>query len=84
MCHTRGQVQRARRGFENRFRNMVLIPAVEVFNMKIEPAFLHKCFKEFFDQFRLKVANACRFEIDLIYEVGPAGEVDHNPCERLI
>src|ERR1051326_216133 len=84
MLHPGSQSQSARRRFENGFRNVVLIAAVQAFDMKIEPAFLNESFKKFLDQFGLKITDSHRFELHFIHEVGASGEIDHNACQRLI
>src|SRR5438270_11585073 len=43
MLHTRGRVQRARGRLENGFCDVMLVPAVQIFDVEIETAFLHKC-----------------------------------------
>ena len=47
MLHTCSQVESPRRRLEDGFRNVVLITAVQVFDMEIEPAFLDESFKKF-------------------------------------
>ena len=84
MLHPRGQVQSARRRLEDGFSNVVLIAAVQAFDMEIEPAFLNESFKKFLDQFSLKITDSGCFELHFIHEVRAAGEIDHNACQRLI
>ena len=69
---------------EHRFRYVVLIAAVKIFDVQIEAAFLHEGFKELFDQFRLEIANARRFEIRLVDEIWSAGEIDNNASQCFI
>jgi len=73
-------VQRACSRFENRFGYVVLISAVHVFHMKIEPPLLRKRFQKFLDQFRLQVADARGLELDFVYQIRPPGKIDNNPC----
>ena len=84
MLHTRSEMQSARRRFENGFRDVVLVAAVQVFDMEIEPAFLNEGLKEFLDQLRLKIPDARGFEIGLIYEIRTPGQVDYDARERFV
>ena len=52
-----GACKRPRGRLENRFRNVVLIAAVQILDVQIEPAFLHERLQELLDQFRLQIAN---------------------------
>ena len=63
---------------------MVLIPAVPIFNVEVESALLHERFHKLFDQLGLKLSDAHRPELHLVYKIGPAGQINHNAGERLI
>ena len=52
--------------------------------MEIETAFLHECLQEFFNQFRLKIADTRRFEFGFVYEIRPSRQIDHHARERFI
>ena len=60
MFDARRGMQRARGRLENRFRDVMLIAAVQILDVQIEPAFLHERLQELFDQFRLQIADARR------------------------
>ena len=55
-------MQGARRRLENRFRNVVLVPAIQILDVEVELAFLHKRLQELFDQFRLQIADSRNLE----------------------
>src|SRR5262245_24317313 len=84
MLHARCHMQSPCRGLKNRFRNVVLISAIQVLHMQIEPSLLDERLQEFLDQFGLKVAYARRFILDLIYKIRPARQIDHHTSERFI
>ena len=72
MLDSRCHVQRDCRRFENRLRNVMLIPPIQALDMQIESAFLNKRLQEFFNQFGLKIADAGCFEVRLVYQIWPA------------
>ena len=57
--NARRGMQRPRGRLEHCFRNVVLVAAVQIFDMQIEAAFLDECLEEFLDQLCLQIANAC-------------------------
>ena len=63
---------------ENRFRDVMLIPAVQILNMQVEFAFLHKRLHEFFNQFRLQIADSRDAEFRLVHQIGPSGQIHHD------
>src|SRR5438093_1165088 len=77
-------MERERGRFEDGFGNVVLIPAVQIFNVQIEAALLHRRLKKFFDQLRLKIADARGLEFRLIYKVRPSGEINHHAGESFV
>src|SRR5215467_1920687 len=84
MFYTRRQVQSTGGCLKNRFGNVVLIAAIQAFNVEIESPFLDEGFEKFLDQFRLKVADSCGPEIHLVYEIRTSGQVDDYTSQRLI
>src|SRR5262249_33132805 len=71
-------MQSSRSRLENRFRDVVLIPAVQILDVQIESAFLHEGFQKLLNQLCLKVADARRLELRLINQVRSARQVDHH------
>jgi len=60
VLHTRGGAERSGCGFKHGFRDVVLIPAVPIFNVEVESALLHERFHKLFDQLGLKLSDAHR------------------------
>ena len=65
MFNPRRGMQSPRGRLEHRLRNVVLVTAVQIFDVQVEAPFLYECFEELLDQLRLEIANAGRFEIAL-------------------
>src|SRR5215467_5170622 len=84
MLDSRRRVQCTRGCFEDCFRNVMLVASVQILDVEIETAFLHKCFQEFFDKLRLQIADSCRFEIGLVYEIRAAGKIDDHASQRFV
>ena len=84
MFDPRRHVQRPRRRFENRFRNVVLISAVQILDVQIESAFLHERLQELFNQLRLQIANPRRLEFRFVYQVRPARQINDHARQSFI
>src|SRR5215813_2343958 len=84
MFNTCCQVQSTCSGFEDRFRYVVLIAPINIFNVEIEPPFLDESFEEFLDQFGLKIADSCSLKVDFVHEIRTSGQVDYHTRQRLI
>src|ERR1051325_1960394 len=84
MFDSRRHVQCASGCLQDGLGDVMLITAVEIFDMQIETAFLHKCLEELLNQFRLKIADSRRLEIDFVNKIGPPGKIDHNTRQSLI
>src|SRR5262247_2100371 len=70
--------------FEHRFSDVVLIPPIQIFDMKVETPFLYKCLEKLLHQFRLQVTNPYRLELHLVYKIRPARKIDHDSRQGLI
>jgi hypothetical protein len=77
--------ERAWKGrLENCFGDMMLISAIEIFDVQVKSSFLHERLEELFDQLGLHFSNASGSELGLVYEVRPPGQINHNSRESFI
>ena len=84
MLNARRGVESARGCFKNRFRDVMLVPPIKIFDVEIEAALLHKRFQKLFDQFRLKVPDARRFELGFVHEIRSSRKINDDASERFI
>src|SRR5262245_39920915 len=70
--------------FENRLRNVVLIPTIQIFNVQIEASFLNERLQEFLNQLRLQIPDARRLELGAVNQVCAVRQVSHHTGERVV
>ena len=76
--------QRPRRRLEDRLRNVMLIPAVQILDVQVELAFLHERLQELLDQFRLQIPDPRHLELRLVDQVRPSRKIHNHSRQRLI
>ena len=76
--------QSPRRRLEDRLRNVMLIPAVQILDVQVEFAFLHECLQELLDQFRLQIPDPRHLELRLVDKVRPTREIHDDASQGFI
>ena len=77
-------MQCPRRRLEDGFCNMVLVPTIQVFHVKVKPPFLYERLQEFFHQFRLQITDPRCLELHFVDKVWPAGQINNHPGQSFI
>ena len=65
------QTQGTRRSFENSFKDVVRVPAIEQFNVKAHPGVGDDGFPELFHELRIQFPDAFAFHLNSVNQVRP-------------